>query len=171
MSHQPSRYLTDSEFQTVIRCAPLVSIDLILRSPNNDVWLGLRKDEPARGNWFVPGGRIRKDETVADAFARIVKSELNIDKSIQDARFIGPFQHRYATNAYELPGVTTHYVVLAYELRLTEKLDATPDSHHSAKRWWPLSEILKSPDVHEFTAAYFKENPITAVHVGRGPQP
>lgn len=53
----------DDEFAHIVRLAPLVSIDLIIRAAKQNVLVALRTNEPARGVYFVPGGRIRKDET------------------------------------------------------------------------------------------------------------
>jgi hypothetical protein len=41
------------------------------------------------------------------------------------------------------------------------------DDQHSQKTWWREKEILESDDVHEYTSAYFTENPATAVHMGK----
>jgi hypothetical protein len=60
--------LSDEKFSHVIRSAPLVSIDLIIMDPGHKVLLGLRTKEPTKGYYFVPGGVIRKHETINDAF-------------------------------------------------------------------------------------------------------
>jgi colanic acid biosynthesis protein WcaH len=39
-------------------------------------------NEPAKGKYFVPGGVIRKNETMQDAFARILKAEVGIEASL-----------------------------------------------------------------------------------------
>ena len=54
-------------FIEVIRHTPLVSIDLIVTRDDGCVLLGQRLNEPARNYWFVPGGRIYKDEPLAHA--------------------------------------------------------------------------------------------------------
>jgi NUDIX domain len=71
----PPRFLSHAEVDTVIRLAPLIAIDLIIRNARDDVLLGLRKNEPAKGCYFVPGGMILKNEHLADAFARLAKTE------------------------------------------------------------------------------------------------
>jgi len=83
------RFLNNDEFAQVVRNAPLVGIDLIIRDPEQCVLVGLRMNEPAKGKWFVPGGAVRKYERLADAFVRIVKSEIGFEASIGDAKFIG----------------------------------------------------------------------------------
>jgi hypothetical protein len=57
----PMKKLTDDEFAKVIRLAPVVSIDLIIRDSESNVLVALRSNEPAKGVYFVPGGCIRKE--------------------------------------------------------------------------------------------------------------
>jgi 8-oxo-dGTP pyrophosphatase MutT (NUDIX family) len=70
-----SGVLSEEEFGRIVRCAPLVSIDIIIRDPERKVLLGLRNHEPAKGYYFVPGGRIRKGELLKEAFSRILAAE------------------------------------------------------------------------------------------------
>jgi colanic acid biosynthesis protein WcaH len=102
--------ITDSEFSCVVRCAPLPSIDLIIRDSDRRVLVGLRTNEPAKNYYFVPGGVIRKNETIELAFARILRAETGCRASHGDARFFGAFQHFYPTNRFGDPAYGTHYV-------------------------------------------------------------
>ena len=70
--------LSPTEFLEVVRLAPLVAIDLIVADADSRVLVGQRRNRPARGTWFVPGGRIRKDERLDAAFTRLVETELGI---------------------------------------------------------------------------------------------
>src|SRR5215472_12479304 len=45
----PPRFLSHAELDSVIRLAPLIAIDLIIRNGRDEVLLGLRKNEPAKG--------------------------------------------------------------------------------------------------------------------------
>jgi len=65
----------------IIEATPLVSIDLVIRNPSNKVLLGKRNNRPAMGYWFVPGGRIFKNETINQALKRISEVELGQDLS------------------------------------------------------------------------------------------
>jgi colanic acid biosynthesis protein WcaH len=73
-----AKLLSHSDLNTVIRLAPLVSIDLIIRDNADRVLLGLRNNEPAKGYFFVPGGIILKDEPLPEAFARTKKRKSTI---------------------------------------------------------------------------------------------
>ncbi|MEG1251614.1 MAG: NUDIX domain-containing protein, partial [Citrobacter sp.] len=57
-------------FQTIVQNTPLISIDFIVKNERDEVLLGKRVNKPAKGYWFVPGGRIFKNETIFQAFKR-----------------------------------------------------------------------------------------------------
>jgi colanic acid biosynthesis protein WcaH len=148
------RFLNNDEFAQVVRNAPLVAVDLIIRDPERCVLVGLRTNEPAKGKWFVPGGAVRKYERLADAFARIVKAEIGLKASIDDAKFVGVYEHLYDSNVFGEEEFGTHYVVLAHELNLDHQPPIVSDRHHSAFRWMTPAELISSPDVHQNTRAY-----------------
>ena len=64
----------DKHILEIIKATPLVSIDLIIRNPSHKILLGKRINRPAKDYWFVPGGRIIKNETIAHALKRISKA-------------------------------------------------------------------------------------------------
>ena len=143
------------EFLEVVARAPLVSIDLIVQRADGRVLLGKRRNEPAKDYWFVPGGRIHKNETLERAFRRICRDELGKEFSPADAQFRGVFEHFYDTNFAEEPGFGTHYVVLAYRLTSAELPDQLPDEQHHDFQWFDPAGILHLDSIHPHTKAYF----------------
>ncbi|AJZ58278.1 GDP-mannose mannosyl hydrolase [Paraburkholderia fungorum] len=149
--------LTELDFLDVVRLTPLVAIDLIVRDAEARVLIGHRRNRPARDTWFVPGGRIHKDETLDAAFARIADAELGIARLARStARFEGVFEHHYEDNFAAEPGVSTHYIVLAYALQLTSTVPVGRLDQHSEYLWLSPAALLARPDVHENTKAYFR---------------
>src|SRR3954451_20987350 len=144
----------DHSFATVIRCAPLVSIDLVLRDPAGRVLVGRRNNEPARGTLFVPGGVIRKNERLDDEFRRILAAETGRSESRSDARLLGVYEHFYDTNRFGNLGYGTHYIALGYELRVPRPSEIRGDDQHGEFRWMTEAELMAAPDVHENTKAY-----------------
>jgi colanic acid biosynthesis protein WcaH len=49
----------------------------------------------------------------------------------------------------------THYVVLAYELRLDCRPTITLDDQHNEHRWMSEGELKAAADVHDNTKAFF----------------
>ncbi|MDE0854964.1 MAG: GDP-mannose mannosyl hydrolase [Nevskia sp.] len=150
----PAR-LPRQEFLEVVERAPLVSIDLIVRDSAGRVLLGLRRNMPARGWWFVPGGCVRKNETLDAAFERITFDELGATVPRAEAQFLGVFEHFYEDNAGDLPGFGTHYVVLGHALPQGMSIAPPPDQH-SEYRWLAVDALLADSQVHEYTKAYFR---------------
>jgi GDP-mannose mannosyl hydrolase len=149
--------LSDEQFAHVVRFAPLVSIDLIIRDHDHKVLVGLRNNEPAKGLYFVPGGCIRKDETIKTAFARILEGETGCRAPFEAARFLGVFEHFYPNNRDGRPGYGTHYVVLGYEVGFGSRPEISLDSQHNAYKWMFESELRAAADVHPNTKAYFSD--------------
>lgn len=152
----PPAFLRHDELRSVVRLAPLIAIDLVIRNAAGEVLLGLRNNEPAKGCYFVPGGMILKNERLRDAFARIVKNETNCTAQIENARLLGAYEHFYANNRFAEAGYGTHYVVLGYELKIDDTAAIKSDDQHSELRWWDEADLLASPDVHHNTKAYFR---------------
>ncbi|EHY0935666.1 GDP-mannose mannosyl hydrolase [Vibrio cholerae] len=149
--------LDELTFKTVVASTPLVSMDLIIRNKRDQVLLGLRTNRPAQGFWFVPGGRICKDETFEQAFIRLTEVELGQPTALSQARFLGPYQHLYDDN-FSGTQFSTHYVVLGYQIDCDIELDTLPAEQHQHYRWWDVEELLSSELVHPNTKAYFSDN-------------
>ncbi|MGN8133948.1 GDP-mannose mannosyl hydrolase [Paraburkholderia sp. 22099] len=149
--------LTGIDFLDVVRLTPLVSIDLIVKDADGRVLIGHRRNRPARGTWFVPGGRILKDETLDAAFARVAEAELGIGSLARSsARFEGVYEHHYHDNFADEPDVSTHYIVLAYSLTSSSAVPIGRPDQHSGYLWLAPSDLLARADVHENTKAYFR---------------
>lgn len=141
-------------FKTVIASTPLLSIDLIIKNSEGKILLGKRTNRPAQGFWFVPGGRVLKDEQLDKAYVRLLNSELALDKC--EAKFLGVYQHFYADNFSE-DDFSTHYIVLAYELIFNGSIINLPNEQHNEYRWFKESELLNHSEVHNHTKWYFQK--------------
>lgn len=140
-------------FKTIIESTPLVSIDLLVRNKAGEVLLGERLNRPAQCFWFVPGGRILKDEPMSQAFTSLVKEELGVKMQLQQANFLGPFEHFYDDNVTGTD-FSTHYVVLGYEITVDVELGELPCEQHGNYRWFSETEMLAAENVHRHSKWY-----------------
>lgn len=119
--------------------------------------LGLRNNRPAQGFWFVPGGRVLKDERRADALARVAQRELGLSLAAHPPTFIGPYEHFYADCFAGDLGVSTHYVVLGHRVDVPAGFEVQlGDDQHAALRWWPLADAAGDAAVHGYTRDYLR---------------
>lgn len=142
-------------YKKILELMPIVCVDLVIVN-NGRILLLKRKNEPAKGEWFVPGGRIFKNETLISAVKRkaIEETGLNI-------RIIKPliFEETFF-NKPSITGVKTgaHAISLSYlvesesdNVKLDEQsedyiwIDHTIESLHPlVRKLIQLSGILKN---------------------------
>jgi len=68
--------LEQQDFMQLVKNAPIFAIDLVVLNEKDQLLLGKRLNAPAKGDWFVPGGRVFKNEALVKAFERITATEL-----------------------------------------------------------------------------------------------
>jgi colanic acid biosynthesis protein WcaH len=146
-------YLEKATFETVIASTPLVSIDLVIKNTQGEYLLGFRNNRPAQGFWFVPGGRVLKDETLDNAFIRLCMNELGVSLTRQQADFLGLFEHFYQDYVFG-DNISTHYVVLGYALTIDIDLESLPRDQHNQYAWFSHAEMMTRDDVHTHSKWY-----------------
>ena len=134
---------------------PVVSVDLVVFNSEGKALLGKRVNEPARGTWFVPGGRMWKDESLADATRRISRSEFGVELS--PIRTLGTYEQVYTDTPKG-----RHFITLAVVAQMPQDAGVGPlnhDDQHSEMEWWDTSELVASPSVHLYSKSYFSPSP------------
>ena len=140
-------------FKTVIENTPLVSIDLCLVC-NGQILLGKRRNDPLKGRWFTPGGRIHKNETWQDALLRISEAELGlICIAVEDFSLMGMWDHFYSNSAVD-QNTSTHYVNLPHYAEWQTKPDITLDGQHSECKWFDLAVVSSDEKFHLYIRNY-----------------
>lgn len=160
-------WLAEAELAAVASLTSLVSVDLLVFDGEGRVLLGKRANEPARGAWFTPGGRVRKFEPLDAALRRVSEAELGAPP-LARARppLHGVYRHMYDTSRFgpeEAPWSGrrgTDYVTFAHRLTLADDYGVSAahfirDSQHEALRWFTAEEAVRDPDVHPFVKCYF----------------
>ncbi|MDF1884292.1 GDP-mannose mannosyl hydrolase [Sulfurimonas sp. SAG-AH-194-C21] len=147
-------FLDTKTFANIVQKTPLIAIDLIVKNELGQVLLGKRVNKPAQNSWFVPGGRVFKDETLDDAFTRIVYDELGVKLTRDAAIFHGLYEHFYDNNVFN-DDFSTHYIVLAHAIQLNEMPES--DKQHSSYKWFTIDKLLDDKNVYTYTKDYFRQ--------------
>lgn len=145
-----AEWIPADEWATIVRRVPIVSVDLVVRH-DGGVVLGRRRNEPARGEWFIPGGRVHKHERLADAARRVCHEELGVEVEI--VRRLGVYEHVYDVADVDDVG-GKHYVPVAYVVDPLDD-DFEPDPQHDAFRVFhpPFEDVT----LHEYVATYLRD--------------
>ncbi|EHI1370162.1 GDP-mannose mannosyl hydrolase [Escherichia coli] len=155
-------FLHSQDFATIVRSTPLISIDLIVENEFGEILLGKRINRPAQGYWFVPGGRVLKDEKLQTAFERLTEIELGIRLPLSVGKFYGIWQHFYEDNSMG-GDFSTHYIVIAFLLKLQPTILKLPKSQHNAYCWLSRAKLINDDDVHYNCRAYFNNKTNDAI--------
>lgn len=150
--------LSAENFLSVVNMTQIVSIDLIVKNDNGKILLGKRRNAPAKGFYFVPGGRLFKNETIKEGSRRIVLWELGLENLKPKPRCVS--EHIYSDNFADAKDmdnktISTHYVCFAFDLDIDTYDDETFKQQHSEAIWLTPGEILEREDVHEYIKLYF----------------
>jgi colanic acid biosynthesis protein WcaH len=118
-------WISDDDWSTVVANVPIVSVDLLVRHEGGLIF-GKRINKPAKGYWFLPGGRVQKCETRREAVHRIAEAEIGL--SVEIVESLGAFEHIYDTS--DVNGVETkHYLANGYVVDVTNGRPITDDQH------------------------------------------
>lgn len=137
----------DDIWRQIVEHSPLVSVDLVVEY-GEGVLLGKRENEPAREEWFIPGGVVRKGESLEEAVQRVAKEELGCGVSIRTR--LGVYEHFY--NNSEFGDVSKHYVPVAFVVKPSDQ-SVEPDTQHSSL------EVFSPPytGFHEYVQTYLDD--------------
>jgi len=143
-------FIPEETFAECLATMPQPCIDLVVEH-DGGILLARRTNEPARGEWFWPGSRLYRGESLEDAVHRIARGELGIDVEIVEQ--LGAHGHFWDTASVE--GLDSrHTVPVVYRVRPTAAdPEITLDEQHSEYR--VLRE--RDPDLHEYVHLYLDE--------------
>ena len=166
-AYQKSRIygvLDAATFKTVVESTPLVSIDLCLVF-EGQLLMGLRQNEPLKGEWFTPGGRLLKNERWQDGLVRIARTELGLSVTPDDFELMGVWDHFYENSAVD-KFISTHYVNLPHVRYLESQPELSLDPQHATVRWVDVASVIMDTDHQVYMreyASWIAENHNTGV--------
>lgn len=140
-------------FSTIVKNAPLISLDLCLVCEGK-ILLCERENEPLKGQWFTPGGRIYKNETWQSALLRIAQTELGLrDNKFEDFSLMGIWDHFYRNSAFD-ENTSTHYVNLPHFVCFKSMPSIVLDGQHAQFGWFDLQLVATDEGFHPFIKNY-----------------
>ena len=153
MLRRGSQILDSKTFKIVIENTPLVSIDLCLVC-NDQILLGKRNNEPLKGRWFTPGGRIYKNESWQTALQRIALDELGLrPNDCAHFELMGVWDHFYPNSAPD-KSISTHYVNLPHFTVYESKPTISTDDQHHKMDWFDLDLVASDKRFHQYLRNY-----------------
>jgi len=111
-------FVPAEQYAQMVEALPILTMDINVLSANGQILQVQRRDEPLAGEWWTPGGRIRKGEDMVPACHRILKQELGIaPELVKLIQFKGVLPFKHYKSAW---GTDAHTVSLVLDVLLAE---------------------------------------------------
>lgn len=132
-------------YSEIHRVMPIVCVDVVVHY-HDKILMIKRKREPAKGQFWFPGGRLFKKECLKEAAYRIVKSETGL--SLKNPILIGHDETRFLTDPFgHYNG--THTINFVYSSRVScidVMANIVLDENHSDAIFYHLNAICDAPN-------------------------
>lgn len=121
--------IPDNLYDLIIHSIPIACVDIAIIA-RGSVLLVKRNDPPAKGEWWLPGGRVHKGETMRQTAKRKALEEVGIECHV------GPIIHTAETIFPDGPnGIPVHSINSCFMLYPVGEFTVKLDSHHDSYEW------------------------------------
>lgn len=123
-------FIPQKLYNDILSNMPIACVDIAIVAYGS-VLLVMRNDPPAKGQWWVPGGRVLKGEMMTETAARKAREEVGI------ACHVGPIIHTAETifpdGPFEIPvhSINSCFFLYPSDPHFRPNLD----DHHTDFRW------------------------------------
>ena len=124
------------QYLNITKLVPIVCVDIVIQNNTTNQFLLLyRTNDPLSGTWWVPGGRILKEENAIQACKRKLYEELSIN--CDAFNFLGYYEEIFNSDPI---GSFTKYHTISLVFRtvisLNERIKL--DSQHAKYDWFDV---------------------------------
>ena len=89
-------FLPDEDYKKVLSTVPIVCVDCLVLNEKGEFLLIRRNNQPLKGEYWVPGGRVYKNEKLFSAVYRKMLDEIGVEVKI--VRLIGFFEEFFPSS-------------------------------------------------------------------------
>ena len=124
------QFVPQELYYQIIDHVPIACVDIAIVD-KGAVLLVKRKDAPAKGQWWVPGGRVLKGEMMRETARRKAREEVGMECHV------GPLIYTAETIFPDGPGgISVHSINSCFFLYpVSQDYQARLDDHHNEYQW------------------------------------
>ena len=148
--------VSEKLYSRILRVMPIPCVDLLVVNEAGGVLLLLRRNEPAAGQWWFPGGRVLFGELRSDAAKRKLEEECGLSST--QFQEIGTFDILLDSG----PNQRSHAITTLFKVKVTSAHNIRLDSQSSEACWLTPLEWL-GRELHPFV-----RSGVSAIGTGAG---
>lgn len=132
-------------YEEILKVLPIPAVDLIVENEQGKLLLVRRANEPAKGQWWFPGGRVHFMETRLQAVNRKLQEECGLKaEKVTEVDTFDVIVERSDAASVKLHGITT-----LFHVQVGSQVDFVLDEQNSEADWRLPKEWLQL-DLHPF---------------------
>ena len=137
-------------YRKVHKLLPLVCTDAVVVDRSHKRFLFVRrKNNPQKGDWWFPGGRIFKNEKLRETALRKIKQEVGLPAKIR--RELGTYEFFSRTGYFK--DTNSHMIVIVFLAEVNATRKVILDWQSSDSKWF--TKI--NPRWHPYLKKYLKQ--------------
>jgi len=136
--------IPDKLYREIHKTMPIPCVDFVLLQ-DGKVLLGQRTNEPAKGLWWFPGGRVQKGETLEEAVERKARQELGIEVKV--VKKLGVDETIFDEGPFGWP---THTINVVFLVKPKGHVKFILDDQHSEFKWFAKIDKTFVPYVRKY---------------------
>lgn len=130
-------FVAEELYTQILQVMPIPCVDLLITDGAGNVLLLLRKNEPAAGQWWFPGGRVLFGEKREDAAKRKLEEECGLVATQFEE--IGTFDLLLDTGQ----DACAHFITTLFKALLARESNIRLDHQSQEARWLTAHEWLE----------------------------
>lgn len=119
-------------FELYVNASAAVAAFIV--NDKNELLICVRKDDPAKGTWDLPGGFVDQGETVEEAIKREIKEEIGL--TLISAKYLFSIPNEYEFSNFTIPTID-----LFYEVKVADFIDITANDDVQSVLFVPVEQI------------------------------
>lgn len=120
-------------YREILQVMARPCVDIVAKC-SGEVLLLLRRIEPLKNFWALPGGMVNKGETRRETAIRKVYEELGVKAHASDLRLVGIADHFHPMR---------QDIAITYVLTLESKPEITLDYQHRESKWFTFEGVIE----------------------------
>jgi colanic acid biosynthesis protein WcaH len=139
-----SQFIPEPLYRQMLEHLPIACVDVAIVAQGS-ILLLKRTTPPAENQWWLPGGRVHKGETLQAAAVRKTQQEVGIDCQISGIIYTGETIFEAGSNGFPLHTINICFLAHPLDSEICPQLD----QHHQTYQW-----VKSIPDlVHPYITA------------------
>lgn len=150
-----SNFLPLEKYREVLNITPVCTVDvLFFNSDKTKILLFKRNNEPMKDTYFSIGGRLFKNEPLADCAVRQALREVGLVINKEALTFGGTQEELHPNSVFD--GVSYHAVGIFYGYVLNDNEELRLDDQHSDYQWFSVADDTIHPLIKTKIASLLK---------------